>query len=91
MNRSPFIGLLLVALVALPVAVSQAAHHEGPPPGDHMPPWTIEEAVQQAQTLPAALQPTYLATVEGNARHGRRSRIDATNGHSAARVDRWNA
>ena len=56
MNRSPLYGLLFAALIMLPVGVS-AAHHEGPP-GDHMPSWTIEEAMQQAQMLPAALQPT---------------------------------
>ena len=62
MNRSPLYGLLFAALIMLPVGVS-AAHHEGPP-GDHMPSWTIEEAMQQAQMLPAALQPTYMATLE---------------------------
>ena len=62
MNRSPLYVLLFAALIMLPVGVS-AAHHEGPP-GDHMPSWTIEEAMQQAQMLPAALRPTFMATLE---------------------------
>jgi hypothetical protein len=65
-NRSPLYGLLFAALIMLPVGVS-ADHHGQPaaPRGDdHTPSWTIEEAVQQAQVLPAVLQPALMATLE---------------------------